>query len=424
MVNEKGLELEWQQQGFVRKVSDFIEGCRLDPESRSYASCWGGPETLYASAFACMLMHYLGTLQDLSEEERYDWADYFNGWQDSETGYFVGPELVKEEMGSRIHSYEHIAHHLTAHVLPALALLGHQPRYPLAFARPYLDTTFLKQWLGARDWRDAWLEGNNLLFVGQFLIHLRDVEGERQTGPALARYFDWLDERVDPATGLWGSNGYCSNADALYGGYHQLLVYYHEGRPVQHRERLVDVALSLQHGDGGFHPRGGGGACQDVDAIDILINLYKQLNYRRAEIRLALRRALVHIKQRQMPEGGFVYRLDQAFTHMGLARTTSAANRANLFPTWFRVHTLTLIGEILTDEPELQRLSRFNDRFSMGWHPGWDRQQAALTWRSRQQEQLAARKQAIERRTNAIVTDLRREGRRVKRQLLKMGNDS
>lgn len=371
-----------------------------------------------------MLMHYLDRLRALTATERQEWADYLNDWQDSRTGYFIGPELVREEMGSRRHSYEHIAQHLTAHVLPALALLGHRPRYPLVFARDFLDTPYLAKWLDARDWRDAWLEGNNLVFVGQFLIHLRDLEGEPRAQQSLDLYFDWLDKHVDAETGLWGSNGYCSHADALYGGYHQLLVYYHEGRPVQHRERLVDVALSLQHTDGGFHPRGGGGACQDVDAIDILVNMYKQIDYRRAEIRLALRRALVHIQQRQMPEGGFVYRLDQPFTHMGVARTASGANKANLFPTWFRVHTLALMGEILTDEPALQGLNRFNDRFSMGWHQAWNRETAALNWRDWQEEQMTARKQALGRRTDALLSELRRGGSRFKRQLLKIGNGS
>jgi hypothetical protein len=254
------------------------------------------------------------------------------------------------------------------------------------FAHQYVDLSFLQHWLDKREWPEAWLEGNNLLFVGQFLVHLRDVEGIRGAQLALNLYFEWLNGKQDPKTGLWGSNGYCSIPKALYGGYHQLLLYYHEDRSVNYPERLIDSALSLQNEDGGFNPGGGGGACEDVDAIDILANMYKQVDYRRAEIRYALRKALQHILMRQMPDGGFVYRLNEPFIHMGIKRTASEANRSNLFPTWFRVHALALISEILTDEPIAQFDWRFNNSVSMGWHRKWKRDEHMLTFFDRVDE--------------------------------------
>ena len=50
---------------------------------------------------------------------------------------------------------------------------------------------------------------------------------------------------------------------------------------------MIDTVLGLQHVDGGFNPRGNGGACEDVDSVDILLNLYKRFDYRRADIRFA-----------------------------------------------------------------------------------------------------------------------------------------
>jgi hypothetical protein len=396
----------------------FIQDCRVGSAGFRFASSPNGPETLYASAFACMLYHYLGKLETISTSEKQAWAGYLNRWQNPETGYFIGPELVPEEMRSRKHSYEHIAQHLTAHVLPALSLLGAKPAYPLKDARAFLDQGHLEAWLNARNWQDAWLEGNNLLFIGQFLIHLRDVEGVSAAQSSLNQYLEWLDKEVDPSTGLWGTNGYCSIAAGLYGGYHQLLVYYYEGHPVPYPERLVDVALSLQHPDGGFNPGGGGGACEDVDAIDILVNMYKRVDYRRIEIRIALRRALQHILQRQMPDGGFVYHLDKPFIHMGVGRTASPANRSNLFPTWFRVHTLALISEILTDEPVAGFDWRFNDTCSMGWHPGWDPNTHAINWWDRQVELLHLARASLNQRAFRTMRAIRRMGGRVMRRFL------
>lgn len=405
-------------QKLVNQVNTFTQQCQIHPDQWQFASTPGGPETLYGSSFACMIYQYTGHLKTLSASQKKAWADYLNSWQDPESGYFVGPELIPAEMNSRKHSYEHVSQHLAAHVLPALSLLDARPAYPLTFAHLFLNLDYLQAWLEARDWRDAWLEGNNLIFVGQFLIHLRDVEGLPAAQPALDLYFAWLDQEVDPATGLWGSNGFCSPEAALYGGYHQLIVYYFENHPVNYPQRLVDVALSLQHEDGGFHPRGGGGACEDTDAIDILVNMYKATNYRRPQIRAALRRGAAHILQRQMPDGGFVYRLDKPFIHMGVQRTASPANQSNLFPTWFRVHTLALMSEILTDEPFAQWDWGFNDSCSMGWHRPWDKSRHQLTAVARQTELVDAWARRWRGKMRRAPGKMRRFGGRIKRRAL------
>ncbi len=403
----------------ISRVSNFIDQCRLDFEQWKFASTPGGSETLYASAFACMLYHYIGRLDHFTPDDKKLWADYLNSWQNAETGLFIGPELVPDELKSRKHSYEHIAHHLAIHIIPALNLLGAQPNYPLTFAHAYLNLDYLQDWLENRNWQDAWLEGNNLLFVGQLLVYLRDFEGFKQAQPALDLYFAWLEQEIDPATGLWGSNGYCSNAAALYGGYHQLLVYYYEGRPVQYPDRLVDVALSLQHMDGGFNLDGGGGACEDTDAIDILVNVYKITGYKHPHIRIALRKAVAHILQRQMPDGGFVYSLDRPFVHMGIQKTSSPPNQSNLFPTWFRVHTLALMSEILTDEPLLQWDWQFNDSLSMGWHQPWERANHMLGWQTKLQERLLTVARFIREKMQKIYARVRSIGGKIKRRIVR-----
>jgi hypothetical protein len=136
----------------------------------------------------------------------------------------------------------------------------------------------------------------------------------------------------------------------------------------------VDTVLSLQHPDGGFAPDGGGGACEDVDAVDILVNLYKRFDYRRPEIRWALRRTLRHLLALQNPDGGFPYgryRPGDPITHMGVPGTLTRQGDSAAFPTWFRVHTLALLAEVLTDEPALSGSLRFSSCLSMGWHQPW-----------------------------------------------------
>jgi hypothetical protein len=87
-----------------------------------------------------------------------------------------------------------------------------------------------------------------------------------------------------------------------------------------------------------------------------------------------------------MSDGGFVYRLNQPFIHMGIKRTASGPNKSNLFSTWFRVHTLALISEILTGEYITQLNWQFNNSCSMGWHKKWDKNLNQLTLFNKIQE--------------------------------------
>lgn len=354
----------------TEQVDDFVLSLNTGRPGE-YKMCTGGNVTLYSSCFAAMTLHYTGRLGHLKETERQSWGKYISSFQDAESGYFIGPELVPEELTSEIHDYTHVAMHLAAHVLPALSLLKTKPQHQLLFAHRFLEPPQLIEWLETRDWRRAWLEGNNLLFIAQFLFHMRDHEKRPEAAKGIKIYFDWLDSQLDPKTGLWGTNGFCSPFVAMCGGYHQLLAYYWDGRELLYKEALIDTVLSLQHQDGGFSPNGGGGACEDVDAADILVNLYKQLDYRRDDIRAALKRLLDLIPTNQRADGGFVYRLNQSFTHMGILKTRSPENTSNLFATWFRVHTLALISEILCDESVAQTQWKFNDTCSMGWHRSW-----------------------------------------------------
>jgi hypothetical protein len=352
---------------FKNSVMSYLSNTSVGYPGR-YRSAIGGHETLYASCFALMVYHYLNALTTFDRAHLEKWGEYILEHQDAKTGYFVGPEISQGRLLSEGHSREHLMEHLTVHVLPALKILGVKPSYPLYFAHRYLDPDYLEDWLSKRDWRSAWIEGNNLLFVGQLLLYLKEEEGLEPAEKALERLLEWLDSEIDPGTGLWGSNGYCDARAAMYGGYHQLILYYYTGRPVKHMTGLIDTTLSLQHLDGGFSESWGGGSCEDIDAVDILVNMYKRTDYRRKDIARALRRSFVSIRRRFTSEGGFVYKLGEDFVHMGMEYTAAPKGRANMFSTWFGVLTVLLISEII-DLPCTRGIRyNFNPSCSMGYH--------------------------------------------------------
>ncbi len=347
-------------------AGEFISSCATGLPGE-YRFSREGLVCLYASCYAAMARHFMGGLGQVGPQERAAWCVYINSWQDPETGYYLGPEIAPEECTRPEMDETYVRLHLAAHVLPALAVLSGAPAHPLHFARRFSELGTLRAWLEARDWRRAWLEGNNLLFAGQFLVHLRDHENDSAAQPALDLYFDWLDAQQDPATGLWGTNGYCDLNEALYGAYHQLLVYFYCGRPVRYADRIVDGILSLQQADGSFGRTPGGGACEDVDAVHVLVNLVQRTGYRAADARRALGRTIPHVLRQQASDGGFVYRWGHPYMQSGLLRTFVPADAPDLFSTWFRLHTLGVIAQLL-DAPELRHVEwSFNPVCSMGW---------------------------------------------------------
>lgn len=82
----------------INRVKGFISDCRMDEDGWRFASTPGGRETLYASCFACMLYHYTGELGRVSTSAKQHWAGYLNSWKDPTSGYFIGPELVVDEL--------------------------------------------------------------------------------------------------------------------------------------------------------------------------------------------------------------------------------------------------------------------------------------------------------------------------------------
>lgn len=333
-----------------------------------YTNCSGGKETLYASCFALMIYHYFGELDKFESHYLTSWGDYILNFQDQKQGYFYGPEISEGKLLSDGHSKTHLYWHSTAHVLPALKILGLVPRYPLHFVKPFLDINFLKQWLDKRDWTKAWIEGNDLLFVGQFLIFLNEDENNSKAKDSISVLLNWLDSQIDLNTGLWGTNGYCDVFNAVYGAYHQLLIYYYLNHDVLSKKNLINAVLSLQHFDGGFSKNWGGGSCEDVDSIDILVNMFKKTSHNHEKIITALKKASYSVLRRMTSEGGFLYKRGAEFMHNGMEYTYAPANRANMFSTWFAVHTLFLISEVI-DLPCTRGIEyQFNKSCSMGWH--------------------------------------------------------
>jgi len=233
--------------------------------------------------------------------------------------------------------------HVANYTLGALEALGRRPPEP-HFARTYLAPDALAAWMAARDWRDPWLEGNNVVNLGGFLLLLAGSADAAVAGAARAALdwlIDWHVENSDPRTGFWGrqeSDG--ERLHAMAGATHNYHLFFALGRPVPHLERAVDFCLT--------RPPQVVSACIDADLVDILANAAFLSDYRRGEIRSWLAELGAALLAFQNEDGGFADQSEGTRKFDGwVAGYAEPQGISCAFATFFRWIALAMIARVL-----------------------------------------------------------------------------
>lgn len=285
----------------------------------------GNQGTLLGTCFACFLAHLIGRTEDLPgrvaiERELKSLPLDSDGWIHSpelETGGFIRADR---------HDHEYLRAQVTFFVRCALRCLGLRPVVPIAWARRLVERHAVWEYLDGLDWSNPWLVSNWDMFLGAFLLEWTDDEPESSdVVAAVQAYFDWHDRRMNATTGFWGDHSDLLNAMA--GGFHVLLHYDYAGRMYSGIENAVHTTLKLVWRDGLYVYGGGGGSCEDLDAVDILVRLGQRSTVDQDQVRGCLARVVRRILSARNADGGFPWRLQPsgaAFVRsVGEARTLS-----------------------------------------------------------------------------------------------------
>ena len=389
-----------------KRVLEWVEKMRV--KEAPYGRYKMSPSTqpyLLSSCYAAFVRELYADLRNLSTWQRKEWIDYINSCQDRETGLFCDPEMRPEH--AKNHSWEYLFLQSTTFCLSALSALQGTSRHPVHYDGRWYNPSGIVRWLERRDWSNAWMETNTVMFVGILLIREFTQYGTVKAKRVLENMLEWLDQFQDPCTGYWGTREGASLQNSMAGAYHLYLLYYYLDRPLKYLDKIIDSTLSLQQQDGLFSPRGGGGACEDIDAIDTLVNAYQRTTYSRSDIVRALMRALPSLLACQNEDGGFVYarrrrfhlkewvrlftfikedhctfkwrlRLmgtvikDQLAPGRGLRvtewpRMAIPVKESDMLGTWFRSLAIAEISQILPELPYASLKWIFRDSPGLGW---------------------------------------------------------
>jgi len=354
--------------------------------------------SLMASCFAVLIYELFGELPSLSRSRLTGWRSYIASFQDKDTGLFLDPLFRAEDLIIDGFDRSYLEHQFTFFALSALNALGGRAPYPLRFLEAYRSPQRIRSWLAALDWSEPWLESNKVMFIASFLLQASEIWHDGAAAEAVQALFDWLDEQQEPETGYWGVRHGASLLNAMAGAFHFYFLYLYLGRPFRYLEAIIDHTLALQHADGLFNPAGGGGACLDLDAVDILVKCSMLTDHRADDVKSALTRAYAGLLGAQNADGGFSEarnrprpikswkrRLGEAVgldrllsrpyippaeleTYSGWSRMQYQLRESNLWATWFRPLALALISTRYPGEFMDSDFWVFRRGPALGWH--------------------------------------------------------
>lgn len=343
--------IDYNFENTKRKTLSYIETLCIAPYTYKYAQSRQQP-TLYASIYACMLLGLYGELDRLSASEKREWVDYFDSFQ-SEDGYFRDPALAGEEFeGDCGWGDGWGIRHLAGHIIIAYARLGHTPKNPFHFIKPYYETAYLADWLNSLfTTKDMWSASNYIMNMVTLMQYARDYMQDDKANQSIQYILNWLEERQNPETGMWHNaplNSERALHTAIRGAYHYYPLFIYENRPIRYQEKVIDHILQSQNSWGGFeeelHPSG---ACEDIDALDPLIRFTLNTQHRKEEVDLAVQRAMYWVMTNWNKDGGFTFMPLTPHEYGSHPLTSSLTGESNLFATWFRTLCLAYIVKYL-----------------------------------------------------------------------------
>jgi len=335
----------------------------------------GKDQSLIATCSGILMLEGLGKLQSISEEERSAWGSYPQGCQDADSGLFADPSRDQSTVEGTHDQGSYLTHQTTYFSLQAMDALGMKARYRLRFMDELSSTEAIIAWLESLDWSNAWLQSEKAMFVLAFLIYRAEVEQDQSATVLFHSALDWLEWTKDTKTGLWGTQQGASTLNAVAAGYHIIPFYEYVHRPVTCAIRIIDTILSFQQPNGSLAGSIGGGAGDDLAAVDLLATFTRQFSYRKDEIKRVLLQSYWAVRNMQHQDGGFSYAQGETtdlYRSDRWATMKVEPGSSSAWATWLRLVTLATIERRYPDDVSHVGQWQFRRWPALGYHRSSD----------------------------------------------------
>lgn len=265
-------------------LTKWIEQFRSGEGVGEFSWKMGGPTSLYGTTDILISTFILDDLL-LFEEQRDEWANIINSFQDPKTGWYKKTYTM------------HYKEHTSAYAVAALNLIDRKPAHPLNWKNNILlSKKSMKRWISG-DWRMLW----SIIWPGSHVISgvpailAMTEQGEKKF---FTWYFDWLDLHADPNSGFYLRGiphrfGLIREPTKheLGGAFHMYYIYEWFKRQWPYPEKIVDHCIRLQHKNGFWDKDVT--YCIDLDGLYSMIRSSRNANwYRKNDVKQSVCRYL------------------------------------------------------------------------------------------------------------------------------------
>lgn len=336
-----------------------------------------GEKTLLSTCFGVQTAYLIKALDDF---DRWRLIETIGKCQEG-NGLFRDKSFSSADLvGQQEETY--LLWQFTFFSLLALEALGHKSQHNLHFMLPFMEEGYLRKWFETRRWENFWYCSNEIMFLMFFLVYMRDRIGKDAV--KMSNCLQWcleeLDQRQDSSTGFWGTSVRHDPLNGLYGAAHVVGFYDYLGHQLKHSDSMVQATLGLQSANSGLFGEKWGGACEDYDAVEVLVHTSRQKKDL-SEVKSALSRMEYRIMEGMDNSGGYPYSItgkgfggiwnrmmirlkgQNLYYYSGWRRMHSSRLKPDLWGTYFRTLAIAQIRCLL----DPFSVSRWNFLSLPGW---------------------------------------------------------
>jgi len=278
------------------QVLNYLQTLKKGDTNYNFSSSVKG--NIYSSIIALYIYDLLGETKKFSNEKKQIWIKYINSYQDKETGYFM-PERQITNRPERNYLQ------LTTFCLSALRILGAKPLVDPPFKEELKNPDYIKSYLKKYNCLEGKRgSGNMAMFLGILLTYFFEDTNDEIYKNNLDKWFDLHDLSVN-VNGFWGEHLEAKYYNGVQNGFHQYVIYDYWKREVIKSHEILNILAKTQDFEGHFAPFPGGAACEDYDAIHLLIILNTRLKNRSNQIEKQLMKAKKALLNDLNKNGGF-----------------------------------------------------------------------------------------------------------------------
>ena len=312
------------------------------------------PSSTQGLGFSCLavkIAYTINALDEFSQQEQQQWAEYIKSFQTKTglmSGYFEDHGLLNDLDGLRLKSYFiqgpfkylknfEVRRAETRQALGSLLCLGQKSNNPITHI-PKNKTEALK-YFNSLPWKNPWAAGSHLGHLLFFLKYNKEHFEIRDDGEIEILLWKELGKIQNKNNGAW-YKGNPSPSVMINGAMKVLIAYNLYHKEIEWPSKLIDLCLeTITKSDG----------CHLLDQIFVLHSCLKYSNHRFVEIKQFAEKLNQSLKKHHNSDGGFSFYQGKSQTGYYGKKISKGLQESDLHGTHLFTWTLALTHDILNE---------------------------------------------------------------------------